>query len=239
MVAGPQWRFFPRRPTAPGAAPGDGPVVRLPDGQRRGTKPRPALAAQLDPAHAGGAQAAEGFRPWHAAHAEPQQPAHPGLHSRIHRCRWQHRGHPVRSQRFPRRPGGRTGIVTVRRQSTGGDARRQCVPADRSAAVPADFATLWLLLVPAGFARSYAQLARPAHRGVTRIDYPGIAQTHGRTAGGACQRHPANQHPAPVPAETALVRGQGRAHRPGTAVLWRAFRHRHYAGITQRARSAQ
>ena len=60
---GPQRRLLARRSAAPVPAADHGPGVRLRGGQRRGADARPVLAAQLDAAHAGGAQEQQGLRP--------------------------------------------------------------------------------------------------------------------------------------------------------------------------------
>ena len=71
---GSQRRLLARRSAAAVSAADHGPDLRLRGGERRGAAARPLLAAQLDEAHAAGAQELAGLRPRHAALHPPGQP---------------------------------------------------------------------------------------------------------------------------------------------------------------------
>ena len=73
MEPGPQCRLLARRPAAPVPAADHGCGVRLRVDQRRGAVARSELAAELDQAHAGGAQDQPGLRP--RRRAVPASPA--------------------------------------------------------------------------------------------------------------------------------------------------------------------
>ncbi|MNE11602.1 hypothetical protein D3C80_1043680 [compost metagenome] len=233
MVDRPQRRLLPRRPGALGAAADHGPVVRLCLGQCRSPGARPAFAVELEPPPAGGAQAAKGLWARQPAHALAEQPADSGLPARVHRHRRQARNHPLRGQCLACGASRRTRPVAVRRQRAGGDARRQCLPAHRPVAVPADLGALWVLLVPAGRQGPDAQLACGTGAEPAGVHHPGTEKAHGRAARSPCAQHLARQHPAPVPAQAPLVRWQGNRYRARADRLRCALWYCHVPRITE------
>ena len=91
---GPQRRLLARRPAAPVPAADHGCRLRLPGGQRRGAVARAVVAAQLDAAHAGGAQGStSAFGRGTLRVPEARQPQDPRLPARVRR-----RVDPVRRQ---------------------------------------------------------------------------------------------------------------------------------------------
>ncbi len=140
--------FSPRRSRRPGAAADHGPALRLPGGQRGGAGARPAFAAELDAADAGGAQALSAASA--AARCASSIPA-------TARC-WpicasthRHGEETVlcvcNLSRTPQAV--ELDLCELHRPGAGGCGRRLGVPADRPAALSADPAALRLLLVPA------------------------------------------------------------------------------------------
>ncbi len=123
----------------------------------------PVVAAQLDAAHAGGAQGEPGLRPRQADLPQARQPQDPRLPARVRR-----RDDPVRRQPRPLGAAGGARPGALSRPRAGGDDGPHRLPADRRAALPADPARLRLLLVPPRRGRRRAALARGA---------PGAART--------------------------------------------------------------
>ena len=123
MEPRPQRRLLARRSAAAVPAADHGSDLRLPGDQRRGAIARPELAAQLDAAHAGGAQHQPRLRPRHAHLPAPGQSQGARLPARARRRHDPVRGQPVAL--------GAAGRARPRRASRAG-CRSSCSAARRS-----------------------------------------------------------------------------------------------------------
>ena len=225
MVARPQWRLLEGGSREPRAAPGDGPALWLRRRQCRGADARSAFPAELDTPRAGGAQGAPGLRPRRPALPLSEEPKGLRLSARARR-----RNHSLRRQSLAFGAGLRTRSVRIRRPPPGRDARQRRLSGNRSADLSDHAAALRLLLVRPRRGRASAVLARPDARADARLYDLRAQGQRGRDDHAAIAPRIRNQHPAVLPRQAALVRGQGSEARKRQHRLHRADRERPRGG---------
>src|SRR5204863_7751506 len=122
----------------------EGARLRLPGRERRVAAPNADLPAALAPPLRRAAEGLPGAEPRHVRAAPAGELADPRPRAPLRR-----RARALRPQPRAQRPGRRARPLPVRRDGACGDVRRDGLPADRRAAVPADLRWARVLLVPA------------------------------------------------------------------------------------------